>query len=81
MLNIEIKTKFDKHSKITKLAIISSNTRWNAKVTKYGLFEDVTWTLYSGQLVIKSGKAFFFNDALFDATTTVEQYMNDPLFK
>lgn len=81
MLNIEIKTKFEKNSKITKLATLSTETRWSAKVTRYGILEDVTWTVYAGQLVMKSGKAFFFKDALQDAMIVLESYVKDPLFK
>lgn len=81
MLNMEIKTKFEKNSKITKLATLSTETRWSAKVTRYGILEDVTWTVYAGQLVMKSGKAFFFKDALQDAMIALESYLKDPLFK
>lgn len=45
----------------------AQETRWSAKVTRYGTLEDVTWTVYAGQLVMKSGKAFLFKDALHDA--------------
>jgi uncharacterized membrane protein len=80
-VKFQIKTKFEKSSKITKLATVSTETRWSAKVTRYSYLEDVTWTIYAGQLVMKSGKAFFFKDALYEATTMLESCMNDPLFK
>lgn len=81
MVDIEIKATFEKDSKITKLATLSTETRWSAKVTRYSYLEDVTWTVYAGQLVMKSGKSFLFKDALYEATTMLESYMNDPLFK
>lgn len=81
MIDIELKTKFEKDSKITKLATISTHTRWSAKVTRFCLFENVTWTIYAGCLAIHSGKSFFFKDTLHEATTMLESYTNDPLFK
>lgn len=81
MLNIEIKTKFEKNSKITKLATVSTETRWGARVTRQGILEDVHWTVYAGQLVMKSGKSFLFKDALHDAKVVLESYLKDPLFK
>ena len=80
-MKFQIKTKFEKSSKITKLAILSTDTKWSAKVTRYSYLEDVTWTVYAGHLVMKSGKSFLFKDALYEATTMLESYMNDPLFK
>lgn len=80
-MKLQIKTKFEKSSKMTKLATISTETRWSAKVTRYCILADVTWTVYAGQLVMKSGKSFLFKDALHEATTILESYMNDPLFK
>lgn len=80
-MKLQVKTKFENGSKITKLATLSTETRWSAKVTRYSYLEDVTWTVYAGQLVIKSGKAFFFKDALQDAMVVLESYLKDPLFK
>lgn len=81
MIDIEIKTKFEKSSKITKLATISTHTRWSAKVTRYGILEGVTWIVYAGHLAIHSGKTFFFKNALHEATDMLGSYTNDPLFK
>lgn len=80
-MKFQIKTKFEKSSKITKLATISTETRWSAKITRYDLLEDVTWTIYAGHLVMKSGKSFFFKNALHDAKVVLESYLKDPLFK
>lgn len=81
MLNIKIESQHNEHSKVTKTAIISSGTKWSAKVTRFGLFEDVLWTLYSGQLAIVSGKTFLFEAALNEAIKCANSYMTDPLFK
>lgn len=81
MIKIDVKTKFEKPSKVTKMVTISSETRWSAKVTRLGLLDNVYWTVYAGQLVIKSGKTFFFKDAVQDARSVLESYLRDPLFK
>ena len=81
MIDIELKTKFERDSKITKLATISTHTRWSAKVTRFGLFENVTWAIYAGHLVMHSGKAFFFKEALQEAVEMLNLILRDRWYK
>lgn len=53
----------DRLSRVTKRSSIATGTRWSAIVSRYGIFDSVHWSVYSGQLSICSGETFFFRDA------------------
>ena len=64
-------------SKVSKKARVYTGTRWSATVSRYGVFDDVRWAVYSGQLVICSGDNFFFSDAVSSAIRCLNEKIND----